>query len=35
MSLFKKFAEKFTKKTEAAQAEVIEVKEPEFSGASL
>jgi len=27
MSLFKKFAEKFTKKTEAAQAEVIEVKE--------
>ena len=27
MSLFKKFAEKFTKKTEAAVAEVIEVKE--------
>ena len=27
MSLFKKFAEKFTKRTEAAEAEVIEVKE--------
>ena len=27
MSLFKKFAEKFTKKTEAVEAEVIEVKE--------
>ena len=27
MSLFKKFAERFTKKTEAAEAEVIEVKE--------
>ena len=27
MSLFKKFAERFTKKTEAAEAEVIEIKE--------